>query len=264
MIFNKNFIVIILFSFIIFACSKDEIQDPEEEQEVVDPPEEPVVVDKTNNRLTMGSWGSQLLTASEFKSMHIEIGYVEGYKPEDEALDMLKDFLEKRIHKPEGIEFSLKSLSSSNKAPFDRDDWESIEDENREIYNSGDKLAVWIYFADGGKDDGNGSTTGALGTAYKNTSIIIYDKKIDEVFDGSDIQNSLVQANMMAHEFGHLFGLVNGGITPVSEHSNPDSPTHCITQSCLMATNKTYPANQQEMWELDDSCISDLRSIGGK
>ena len=68
----------------------------------------------------------------------------------------------------------------------------------------------------------------------------------------------------MAHEFGHLLGLVNGGINAVSDHSDPESPTHCITENCLMASSKTYSHNQQEMFDLDAAFIEDLRSIGGK
>lgn len=261
MINQKKLFFFALFVFVIFSCSKEETQNIDEE--VIDP-EEPVVVDKTNNRHTTGTWGPQILTASEFKSLHIEIGYVDGYEPEEEALIMLKKFLQERVNKPNGIEFSLKSLSTSNKAPFDRSDWESIEDENRTRYNNDDELAVWIYFADGGKDDGNGGTTGALGTAYKNTSLIIYDKKIDEVFVSGNTRKALVQADMMAHEFGHLFGLVNYGITPVSDHENPQSSTHCVTENCLMAIGHRYASNQQGIFQLDNACIADLRSIGGK
>lgn len=258
---KKNFLLLALFAFILFSCSKEEVENTGGEP---GEPGEPVVIDKSGNRQTLGSWGPQLLTDSDYKSLHIEFGYVEGYKPEEDAIIMLKEFLEKRIYKPGGIEISLNELPSSNKAPFDRDDWESIEEEHRKKYNNDDELAVWVYFADGGKDDGNGNTTNAHGTAYKNTSIVIYAKKMYDDYSEYSLPMSLYQANVLGHEFGHLFGLVNRGITPVVDHKDPDNPTHCITENCLMASGKRYTVNDTEMFVMDDACLQDLRSIGGK
>ena len=255
----KHLLVFPLLCTFFFSCSTDEVTE-----EPTPEPEEPVVVDKSGNRQTTGTWGSEILTSSEYKSMHIEIGYVEGYKPADEALVMLKDFLQERVYKPDGIEISLKELPSSNKAPFDRADWESIEDENREHYNDGDELAIWIYYANGGKDDGNGGKTNAHGTSYKNTSIIIYTSEVYDSYSESHLPMALFEVNIIAHEFGHLFGLVNSGVTPLSEHADPNNPDHCVAENCLMAVGKNYSYDQSEIFDFDSACLEDLRSIGGK
>jgi hypothetical protein len=260
----KNFKLLLFLSIFIlsiYSCSEEEIPEIEEDIQEI---EEPTVIDKSENRHQMGSWGPQILTDAEYKSLLIEIGYVEGFKPKDEALEKLKEFLEARVNKPDGINYVLHSVPSTNKAPFDREDWESIEDEYRENYNSEEELAIWIYFADGGKDDGNGGVANALGTAYKNTSMIIYSKELNDWYSDKNISIGLAEANIMGHEFGHLFGLVDEGISPVSNHTDPDNAGHCVTENCLMASGKNYSYNQQNMFLLDDYCIEDLRSIGGK
>lgn len=263
-------VVFTIFSFIV-SCSKDESNIPEkdeqqEQPENPDPDENPDnEVDKTGNRLTMGVSGSELLTAENFKSIHLELAFVESYEPEEEAIELLKEFINERSYKPNGIKVTKRSLPSSNKAPFDRNDWESIEDENRQIYNDGDELAVWIYFADGGRDSGNGETTNSLGTAYKNTSIIIYEEQILDYINGAPIYKEIAEAVILRHEFGHLFGLVDNGITPITDHADGDPDSHhCTTEGCLMSTNKTYSYYQEEPFKLGGACIQDLQSIGGK
>ena len=258
---------LVLITIFIFSCSKDEVapeDEPQEQQEQQEENEEPTEIDKSGNQLTTGASGPDLLTSEKFKSLHIEIGYVESFKPDDEAINLLIEFLEDRTYKPQGITFSMKSLQSSNQTPFDRSDWESIEDEHREKYNTENEIAVWIYFSDGKKDIGDGQTSSVKGTAYKNTSIIMYGESFNEFFEGSSLPKNMVIANTLRHEFGHLFGLVNLELEPTTNHEDPESSNHCTGENCLMKAVKVWQSSQPEIHSLDDACLKDLQSIGGK
>ena len=129
------------------------------------------------NLKVTGSSGSDLLSDMEYTSMNIEIVYAEGYRPTDEAVSRFQSFLEARTYKPDGINITLRSAASSNRSPFNEDDIKAVERETRTLYNVGDEIAVWIYFADGEKDEDKENTI-TLGSAFRNTSIIVYGKTI--------------------------------------------------------------------------------------
>lgn len=239
------------------SCSKD---STDEGEKTVDP----VAIDKTANRQVTGSSAVDLLDDTNFASLVVDIAYVEGFAPETEALEIFKEFLQQRVNKPGGIEIKLRPVPSSNRAPFSRLDWEIIEDKHRELYNDEDQIAVWVYFADGAKEV-NGEVTPALGTAYKNTSIIIFEEQLREAADWETSPgNAIYEASALAHEFGHLFGLVNMGAPLTSEHEDPEKPTHCVTEGCLMSSPTVYTTGQTEIWSLGEHCIQDLQAMGGK
>ncbi len=50
-----------------------------------------------------GSSAQSLLTENVFKSLRIEVQYMPGAEPTEAALDELKTFLGKHLHKPGGI-----------------------------------------------------------------------------------------------------------------------------------------------------------------
>mgnify|MGYP001805083887 CR=1 FL=1 len=43
-----------------------------------------------------------------------------------------------------------------------------------------------------------------------------------------------IETATLNHEFGHLFGLVNLGTTPVNDHEDPEADSHCVENPCLM------------------------------
>jgi hypothetical protein len=235
-----------------------------ESDEGGDQPKDKVEIDKTANRQVTGSSAADLLGDSNFTSLIVDMVYVEGFAPEAESLEIFKDFLLKRVNKPDGIEFSLRSVPSSNRAPFDRNDWEIIEDTHREFYNNGDQIAVFVYFADGEKEVA-GETTPALATAYKNTSIIIFEERLRDAANWDTSPGTAIyEASALAHEFGHLFGLVNIGAPLTSDHEDGEKPTHCSTEKCLMSSPTVYSTGQTEIWTMGENCIKDLQALGGK
>ena len=253
----KKLLLILFSTAFFYSCSTDPADDGED-------PVDPVAIDKTPNQQVTGSSGADLLDDTKYTSLIIDMVYVEGYAPEAESLEIFREFLEKRVNKPDGIEISLRSVPSSNRAPFNRTDWELIEDEHREFYNTEDRIAVWVYFADGSKEVA-GEVTSALGTAYKNTSIIIYEKQLREAANwDTSPGNAIYEASALAHEFGHLFGLVNIGAPLTSDHEDSEKATHCATEGCLMSSPTVYSTGQTEIWSFGENCIQDLQALGGK
>ena len=68
-------------------------------------------------------------------------------------------------------------MASPAKAPYEISEVTQFEASNRSFYNAGNTLALYIFFADGGVTDDT-SMSFTLGTAYRNTSLVVYEKSV--------------------------------------------------------------------------------------
>jgi len=259
MIKFRRLVLFLLAIVFIVSCSKDSSEETGSGG-----------VNRTANLKSLGSSASDLLNDATFTSLNIEIVYVEGNRPTDEALRLFSDFLQKRIFKPDGIEITVRSVNSSGQAPFNIDEILEIENEERTAYNVGDEIAVWIYFADGSNEKDTDEKF-ILGSAFRNTSMVIYERTIRQFANRAGTPDrAIVEAATLNHEFGHLFGLVDLGIEPVSDHEDPDNEGHCVVNACLMRASIEFGNGVLNVIDgggtpaLDDACILDLQSAGGR
>ncbi len=227
-------------------------------------------VDRTANLKSLGSSASDLLSDATYTSINIEIVYVEGNKPTDEGIEMFRKFLENRIFKPDGIKINLRSVNSSGKAPFTIEEIVDIEREERTAYNVGDEIAVWIYFADGSNEKDTNEKF-VLGSSFRNTSMVIYERTIRNFASRPNAPDlATIEAATLNHEFGHLFGLVDLGTEPVTNHEDPENEGHCVIEGCLMRASIEFGFGVLDFIDnggvptLDDACIQDLQAAGGK
>lgn len=228
-------------------------------------------IDKSANLKSLGSSASDLLSDSKFTSMNIEMVFVDGFRPSDDAITEFKSFLQQRVYKPDGIEINLRSVTTSGKAPFKISEIVDIEKTERTAYNAGNEIAVWIYFADGSNEDDTNEKF-VLGSAFRNTSMVIYEKTIRNFASKAGAPpRSVIEAATLEHEFGHLFGLVDLGTEPTSDHVDPDNEGHCKTANCLMRASIEFGSSAIDIInggsgvpELKDACIDDLQSVGGR
>jgi hypothetical protein len=227
-------------------------------------------IDKSANLKTLGASANELLSDTKFTSIAIEIVYVSGFKPTDETLNNLNSFLQSRTHKPDGISITTRAVTSSGKAPFTIEEIAEIEKKERLVYNAGDEIAVYIYFADGSNEDDTNQRV-VLGSAFRNTSIVIYGKTVQDLADRTNAPDkTIVESTVLNHEFGHLFGLVDVGSPMQNTHEDPDSEAHCDIDGCLMNANVQFGTgiidviNGNNIPPLDNLCIIDLQANGGK
>lgn len=255
----KNLLLFILIAGFTISCSRDSNEEPGSGG-----------VDRTANLKSLGSSASDLLSDVMFTSMNIEIVYVEGNRPTDEGINLFRKFLERRIFKPDGIQINLRAVNSSGKAPFSIEEIVDIEKKERTAYNVGDEIAVWIYFADGSNEKDTNEKF-VLGSAFRNTSMVIYERTIREFASRAGAPDrATIEAATLNHEFGHLFGLVDLGTEPVTDHEDPENEGHCVVEGCLMRASIEFGSGVVNVIDgggipnLDDACMQDLQSVGGK
>ena len=238
----------ILILFLLFAaCTKDEI----------DPNEKP-----------LGTSSRDFLTADRYSSMTLEIVYVEGFAPSQEALAEVKRFLNTYLNKPRGINIVMNAITSPAVGTYSTGEVANVEAQYRSVFSKGNDLGVFIFFADDYSAKDTAGMSGhvekrSLGTAYRNTSIVIFEKSILEISSNQ----SLAEHTTLRHEFGHLFGLVDNGtpaITPHVYHDPTDSSEkgHCNVEDCLMSA--TLDISSSSFMTLGEKCQQDLIANGGK
>lgn len=249
--------LLILFGFLAFsACKKDDDS----------------VNDATaENRKALGLSAEDLLSDDIYTSLVVELVYPGALRPTNSTIDNFRNFLTERINKPNGILFKETIIQEPTGAPFNMEEIRDIEDEFRTEYNSDTKIAVYVFFSNGASiNDTDTSVT--LGTAYLNTSIVVYEKTIrDLVNQNANLDVTSLETSTLIHEFGHILGLVNVQNDDIhSDHEDPAHLKHCIVDTCLMYFESNGSKNIVNYLKLGNSipvldplCIADLQSKGG-
>ena len=259
---TKKIAILFLSLFILIACSKDSSADNQSKN-----------IDKTSNLKTTGASAHDILANTTFDELQFEIAFVKNHRPTTEAIANLETFLEQRTFKQK-ISFSYNELSSPNETDLSLSEIAELESDNRTLYNSGKKLAIYIYFADAPSeedDEDTGSVT--LGAVYRNTSMVIFESTIKSLAAKSNlITEASIETATLHHEMGHLFGLVNIGTDMVNNHEDTEAENHCNVDGCLMraelqfggGVTKMLIANKNATANLDSECILDLQANGGR
>ncbi|WP_062053210.1 hypothetical protein [Aquimarina longa] len=246
---------LVLSSFFIVGCSEDD----------------DISIDtilKNSTKKPLGSSAKDLLSDAKFTSLTIEIVAVQGFEPTPKAIENFRQFLQERLFKPDGIVITQRIIPSSNKAPFTTEEILDIENTTRTLFNKEDDITVYIYFANGSKEDDTAEKI-TLGSAYLNTSIVIYESTLRELSSFPNAPSlAIIETATLNHEFSHLLGLVDIGSPRQSDHVDPDSKGHCNVSNCLMKSSTVFGngmiGTEKEVPKLDAQCIADLQANGGK
>ena len=250
---KKTFLLTALvgFIFILTFCKKDNSSDDNG------------IVDNNSN---VGTAANAILSSEQYKSLNVEIIYMQGHSPSQTAIANFENFLIEYLNKPNGINIILHEIPASGQATYSVSDISSIESNYRNQYNDGEKITASLIFLDGKYTSNNQ----VLGIAYKNTSMAVFDATIDENSGGiSQPSTSKLESVVMNHEFGHLMGLVNIGSEMVNNHEDENNQGHCQDSDCLMyyASETTEIASfliNSPVPDLDNDCKQDIIANGGK
>ncbi len=213
----------------------------------------------------VGDSANDFLSSSNYSSLIIEIDYVEGFQPTQNALNNLRSFLQNRLNKTT-ISISLDDeIPSPGNSPYSPQEAYDIEKEHRNTYTEGNTLAAYFLILDGQFEQEN-----VLGFAYFNTSMALLGGTIANN-SGSFNQPSreTMETTVFQHEFSHILGLVGNGTPTVQDHQDEANGAHCDVDTCLMyfaVRTSDFASNLMggNVPELDSQCIQDLQANGGK
>ncbi|HEY1112004.1 MAG TPA: hypothetical protein VGE66_00525 [Chitinophagaceae bacterium] len=213
----------------------------------------------------VGTSAADLLRDDRYTSLKIEVQYMPGFKPDRAALFNLQLFLFDLLHKPGGIYITTKEIAAAANESLTLDQVVAIERANRTAFVQNDQLTLYILYTNGYFADPK-----MLGWAYRNTSAVLFGKKIHEHASREDTPDrTILESNILKHEIGHLLGLVNVGSPLQSDHKDHKNGKHCSNPNCLMyyVVDSRKPFRlllKSEQAELDAGCLEDLRANGGR
>jgi hypothetical protein len=249
----KLFLKVLLPILFFAACSKKTYY--------VNNPDAP---DYLHNR-SVGASANELLASGKYTSLKIEVQYMTGFQPDAAALAHLQSTLSNILNKPSGITIVTKEIPASSGTALSVSDVITIERNNRSVFTTGSELGVYLLYTNGNYTDPN-----VLGIAYKNTSVVLFGKKINDNSGGlRQASRTKLVATVAEHELGHLLGLVDLGTVMQANHKDNAHGNHCNNTDCLM-----YYASETtdilgflitgNIPSLDANCRADLTANGGK
>lgn len=217
------------------------------------------------NGKAVGASANDLLSSNKFKTLNIEIQYVEGFQPQAASIENLRTFLNNLVNKPAGINITQKAIPATGKTTLTVDDISNIEKNNRTVFTDGDNIGVYLLFTDGDFSTGN-----VLGIAYRNTSMCIFGKTIADNSGGfAQPSTTKLESTVAQHEFAHILGLVDIGSAMQTNHKDSNNGSHCNNENCLMyfsveTTDFLGNLITGSIPILDANCRADLKANGGK
>ena len=213
----------------------------------------------------VGASANDLLASSKYTSVKIEVQYMTGFVPDAAALNHLQAVLGSLVHKPSGINIVTREISASANTVLSVNDVIEIEKNNRTAFTNGSELALYVLYTNGSYSDNN-----VLGVAYRNTSVVLFGKKIQDNSGGiGQASRTKLAATVAEHEIGHLLGLVDIGSPMQSNHKDAAHGNHCNNSSCLMY----YASETSDILgflvtgnipSFDANCVADLHANGGQ
>ena len=226
--------------------------------------ETPYTPNKELNNKPVGASAHDLLSSNKYKALRIEINYMPGYEPDMDAYHHLWDKLNIYLNK---LDISIVSgeIPAAASTALSIDQVKTIEDQNRTVYNTDTLISVYLLYTNGTFTDDK-----VLGAAYKNTSMVLFGKKIHDNSGGlGQASRTKLEATVLEHEFGHLLGLVDIGSPMQTNHKDASHGNHCNNTNCLMY----YAAETTDILgflltgnipPFDANCIADMKANGGK
>ena len=217
-----------------------------------------------------GDSAHALLSNEQFTQLNLEIDYMPGYEPTQQALDSLKSFLQRHLNKSTINIESPTVIESDNQNAYSTEDIVNIEEEHRDHYtdyqNKGDGT-LWTYFV---FVDGEFTQQNVLGIAYFNTSMAFFGPAIHNNSGGlGQAERYKLEATVFNHEFGHNMGLVANGSTMQQDHQDEAHGKHCTQENCLMyytveTTDYSSILQDQPIPDILQYGQADLEANGGK
>ena len=235
------------------GCQKQSVNDSDDE------------INFSFHERNFGASADELMRADKYTSLIIEVQYMEGFKPDEQALANFKIFLQQHLHKPGGIFMVVKQIKAIDDTILSRKQVNQLRKANRTVYTKKNRFAMYILYTNGDFYNNH-----VLGQAFRNTSIVIYGKTVQKyahVF--SFPTQTTIETTLLLHEMGHLLGLVNEGSPMNHDHADSTYEAHCSNSNCIMYWNMSLkpemgPYRPRTIPEFDSACLADLKANGGR
>jgi hypothetical protein len=176
------------------------------------------------------SWPEAFLTRNPVRGLAIEVDAVEGYAPSAATLEAFARTIEEVVHKDEVVLLPVQTIPAQG-GGYTSERLGELHAEYQDtgdgsIQGDGQRVVLHVLVLDGAPD------LDAAGLSQGRGRITIF----PDVWlgFGGVVFDDAVELQVLRHEAGHEFGLVNNGIPMVTAREDPDSPHHSTNPDSVM------------------------------
>lgn len=203
-----------------------------------------------------GSMARDFITNHTYTKLEIEIQYVNGSGPTNEAVSVLKQTALQVLAKNQVTVVLQAGIpgKGANHA-YTWSEVNDLEQTYRKDYSHGSTAVLYYLYLDGKSSSDNGNAL-VLGAAYHGSSIVMFKGNLRASSSGSGgivstaPQEHYVERAVIVHEFGHELGLVNCGIPMQTPHEDPNHKCHSNDKNSVM------------YWAVESSNVANIFSGG--
>lgn len=159
----------------------------------------------------------------------------------------------------------------------DKDSWTADEisaliEKHKKLSPTATNGVVYALFVKGYFKNSDGIQPGVIGINITGTTIITIFKDVVENMGQTkdDLVAKFSEQSTFVHEFGHAIGLVNNGVSQVSEHHDSAHGSHCSDPDCVMywlneGASEMYSYVQKYMTSgsevmYGEKCLEDIKN----
>lgn len=214
-----------------------------------------------------GDLALDYVTDLRYPGLVLEVDYMEGAAPSEDALLRLSRVLERRLRKPQGVFADVAAepipAAWSQAIYADEDIW-SLETQFRDHFTGDARnqglAVIWVLYVEGVSEHED-----ALGLALGGSQVAIFPDAVDRaLLEGSPEARESAEVLVLLHEVGHLLGLVNNGLPMVEDHEDPLHPYHDSNPRCVMHYRVELGwLERAPALDFDYACRRDLWAAGG-
>lgn len=217
----------------------------------------------------VGAEAALMLRRAPYSRVVVEVVPMMGTTPRQAALDHLVQVFGDVTDKPAGVTITVGTPIAPVGHPLTLAEIGALEDGARTRFAGGD-TAVFFYMVVSDAYSEDTSSQKVLGLAYRASSMVVFQKTIESISGGIGQPSAdVVESTVVAHELGHVLGLVNLGVPMQQPHQDTAHGAHDTNTSCLM-----YWANNSSQLlanllsggvvpDFDAQCRADLAAVRG-
>lgn len=223
---------------------------------------------------------TDLVTSEPYDTLRIVVHRAPGEAPSDGAAARVLRELERlralgALGKPGGVELLDGAVVPLDGTEHTAEALDRALVEHAWPPTNGDAAVVNVLYADG-HYAGDGESQAILGYAYGGGYLVMLPDSIDHTCHeglGSLTEEACeaVEAMVLLHELGHLFGLVDNGVPMVRDHVDRANGHHDRSEDCVMYWSIARPgvlAALAQAWltgtdmnGFDRDCVDDLLAV---
>jgi hypothetical protein len=215
----------------------------------------------------LGDDARAFVRGAPYSKVIIEVGSTKSATPSQAAISHLMSVMSDLLDKPGGVTVVTDAPVDDVTQALSISQVAAMEDASRTQYSMGD-TAVFYYLVVSTNSTDDNSAGSILGEAYRPSAMVVFQKTIDANSGGlGQPTRDVVESTVVAHEFGHILGLVNTGTPMQTPHEDSAHPKHDVNTACLMYWANNSSAGLANLLtggtvpDYDANCRADLAAL---